>query len=42
MRLTIADARALVERVMQALGFEHPEAALIADHLIDCELRGVH
>jgi delta1-piperideine-2-carboxylate reductase len=42
MRLTVAEARALAERVMQALGHDATEAGLIADHLIDCELRGVH
>jgi delta1-piperideine-2-carboxylate reductase len=42
MHLTIADARALVERVMEALGHDAADARLIADHLIDCELRGLH
>jgi len=42
MQLTVADARGLVDRAMRALGHERHEAALIADHLIDCELRGVH
>jgi delta1-piperideine-2-carboxylate reductase len=41
MTLTVADARALVERVMAGLGHDRAQAALIADHLIDCELRGV-
>lgn len=41
MRLTVAQARALVERTMRALGHDAGEAAIIADHLIDCELRGV-
>jgi LDH2 family malate/lactate/ureidoglycolate dehydrogenase len=41
-RLSIADARDLVERVMRALGHDAREAAIIADHLIDCELRGIH
>src|SRR5688572_28339497 len=27
---------------MRALGYDAPEAAVIADHLVDCELRGVH
>jgi delta1-piperideine-2-carboxylate reductase len=42
MRLTVAEARGLVERVMAALGHEAREARLIAAHLIDCELRGLH
>ncbi len=42
MQLTIADARHLVDTVMRTLGHEPADAALIADHLIDCELRGVH
>jgi delta1-piperideine-2-carboxylate reductase len=40
MRLTIPDARALVTRVMMAAGHDAADAGLIADHLIDCELRG--
>jgi len=39
--LTIAEARWLAERTMQAIGHTAAEAALIADHLIDCELRGL-
>ena len=27
---------------MSALGHDAADAALIADHLIDCELRGLH
>jgi len=42
MRLTVADARGLAERVMMALGHGVEDARLIADHLIDCELRGLH
>ena len=42
MRLTVAKARSLVERVMEAIGYEPSDARLIADHLIDCELRGLH
>ena len=42
MDLTVSEARALAERVMRALGYDAREAAVIADHLIDCELRGVH
>ena len=40
-RLTIAEARSLAERTMQAIGHTPAEARLIADHLIDCELRGL-
>lgn len=39
--LGIAEAQALVQRVMQALGHDAAEAGLIAGHLIDCELRGL-
>jgi LDH2 family malate/lactate/ureidoglycolate dehydrogenase len=41
MKLTVHDARTLAERVMTALGHDSESAALIADHLIDCELRGI-
>ena len=41
MRLTIRDAHSLTARVMSALGHDATDAALIADHLIDCELRGI-
>jgi delta1-piperideine-2-carboxylate reductase len=41
MRLTVAKAHELAVRVMTAHGLEAPDAALIADHLIDCELRGL-
>jgi delta1-piperideine-2-carboxylate reductase len=41
MRLSVQDARTLVERVMATLGHDAHDAALIADHLIDCELRGL-
>jgi delta1-piperideine-2-carboxylate reductase len=40
MTLTIRNARQLAARVMAALGHDAHDAALIADHLIDCELRG--
>ena len=40
-RLTIAEARNLAERTMQAIGHTADEARIIADHLIDCELRGL-
>jgi delta1-piperideine-2-carboxylate reductase len=42
MKLTVAEARALANAVMTRLGHDREESALIADHLIDCELRGVH
>src|SRR5687767_13385884 len=42
MRLTVAAARSLVEGAMTAAGHDAGSAALIADHLIDCELRGLH
>ena len=41
MQLTIDRARGLVDRAMRAVGYEADEAATIADHLLDCELRGV-
>jgi delta1-piperideine-2-carboxylate reductase len=41
MKLTVSAARDLAERVMVALGHDATDAALIADHLIDCELRGL-
>lgn len=40
-RLTVAEARSLAENAMQACGHTPEEARLIADHLIDCELRGL-
>ncbi len=42
MRLTCAEARHLTEKVMGALGYDPADAARIADHLMDCELRGLH
>jgi delta1-piperideine-2-carboxylate reductase len=42
MRLTVAAARTLLEQVMASVGHDATDAALIADHLIDCELRGIH
>jgi delta1-piperideine-2-carboxylate reductase len=42
MRLTIAEAHDLAARVMTKLGHDASDAELIADHLIDCELRGLH
>lgn len=41
MRLTVSQARDLARSVMEALGHERGEAELVADHLIDCELRGL-
>jgi LDH2 family malate/lactate/ureidoglycolate dehydrogenase len=41
MKLTINEAHGLAARVMSALGHDTTDAALIADHLIDCELRGL-
>ncbi|MEM9683244.1 MAG: Ldh family oxidoreductase [Pseudomonadota bacterium] len=41
MRLTVAEARHLAKRSMVAAGHDDDEAAAIADHLIDCELRGL-
>jgi LDH2 family malate/lactate/ureidoglycolate dehydrogenase len=41
MRLTIREAHQLTARVMAALGHDASDAQLIADHLMDCELRGL-
>ena len=41
MRLSIGEARAMVEAGMAAVGYSDAEAAIVADHLIDCELRGL-
>jgi LDH2 family malate/lactate/ureidoglycolate dehydrogenase len=41
MRLTIPEAHDLITRVMTAQGHDVPDAQLVADHLIDCELRGL-
>jgi len=41
MRLTIEEAHRLAARVMATLGHDATDAELIADHLIDCELRGL-
>jgi delta1-piperideine-2-carboxylate reductase len=40
MRLTISEAHQLVARVMATLGHDAADSELIADHLMDCELRG--
>jgi delta1-piperideine-2-carboxylate reductase len=39
--LSIDSARELVDRAMRAAGHTPEEAAVIADHLLDCELRGL-
>jgi LDH2 family malate/lactate/ureidoglycolate dehydrogenase len=41
MQLKIHEAHRLAARVMSALGHDAADAALIADHLVDCELRGL-
>jgi delta1-piperideine-2-carboxylate reductase len=41
MKISVAAARSLLETVMAAVGHDREGAALIADHLLDCELRGV-
>jgi delta1-piperideine-2-carboxylate reductase len=41
MRLTIREAHQLATRVMASLRQDATDAELIADHLIDCELRGL-
>ncbi len=40
MRITVDEARSLAERVLVALDHSAEYARIIADHLIDCELRG--
>lgn len=42
MQLTINEAHQLAVRIMSALGHDAADAGLIADHLIDCELRGLN
>ena len=42
MRMKIEEARVLAIRVMVALDHSEADAAIVADHLIDCELRGLH
>lgn len=39
--LSIGDARRLVETAMGASGYNAEDSDIIADHLIDCELRGL-
>lgn len=41
MRLTVDEARSLAERVLKALDHSDEYARIIANHLIDCELRGL-
>ena len=41
MRLSIAEAHDLVSRVMRSFDYDAQGAGLTADHLIDCELRGL-
>jgi len=41
MQLSIEGARGLLDRAMRAVGYDADEAATVADHLLDCELRGV-
>lgn len=41
MRIAIDEGRRLIEASMVALGHTPAEAAIIADHLVDCELRGL-
>ncbi len=41
MRISIPEARALLETVMRHPGHTEAEAAIIADHLLDSELRGL-
>jgi LDH2 family malate/lactate/ureidoglycolate dehydrogenase len=41
MQLTIQEAHQLSVRIMSTLGHNAEDAGLIADHLIDCELRGL-
>src|ERR1700686_4423664 len=41
MQLDVRQAHQLVVRVLSAIGHGAIDAGLIADHLIDCELRGL-
>ncbi|MBT4488587.1 MAG: Ldh family oxidoreductase, partial [Rhodospirillaceae bacterium] len=41
MRISIDEARQLVVRVMVANAHSSEYAGIIADHIIDCELRGL-
>jgi delta1-piperideine-2-carboxylate reductase len=41
MRLGVQEAHTLAARVMTAVGHDAADADLVADHLLDCELRGM-
>lgn len=41
MQIAIAEARSLLEAAMATVGHSAADARIIADHLMDCELRGV-
>ena len=41
LKLDITNARSLIEVALAANGYSETEAANIADHLMDCELRGL-
>ena len=41
MRIGVSEARRLAEQTLTAAGHDAAEAAAVADHLIDCELRGL-
>ncbi len=41
MQIAIDDAHALIVRVLKAYDHDDADAKIIADHLIDCELRGL-
>lgn len=41
MRIAITEAHGLVRAAMRTTGYDECEATEIADHLTDCELRGL-
>lgn len=41
MRLTVSEAYGLLTTVFQSQGYDLTDSRLIADHLLDCELRGL-
>lgn len=41
MKLTVSQTRELAEAAMRSCGYSDDEAEVIADHLLDCELRGL-
>ncbi|MGV9734049.1 Ldh family oxidoreductase [Rhodococcus aetherivorans] len=41
MKLTVTQTRDLAHTAMRSCGYTDEEAAVIADHLLDCELRGL-